>query len=150
VTKFRLGDGYDKSRTRVQLTTTGESNLYVRGGDLHQEASAEVTIDDRGYSVDRPDARRAGPVPSPSAFWQGISRAAMILFGLVVTLTALAVASSKVTAWALPLVIAAALLGTYLLALVVMPANERGHLKGFGGVLSTFIKAALRPGTPKK
>jgi hypothetical protein len=75
----------------------------------------------------------------------------MILVGLVVTLTALAVASSNVTAWALPFVIAAALLGTYLLALVVMPANERADLKGFGGVLSTFVKAALRPaGKPRK
>ena len=146
MTKVRLGNGYDKSHARVQLKTTGDSNLYVRGGDLHQEASADVTIDDRGHSVAGPKAGSgATPLPHPNVLWLGIARAAMILIGLVVTLTALAVASSKVTAWALPLVIAATLLGAYLLALVVMPANERDGLKGFGTVLGAFVKAALRP-----
>jgi Flp pilus assembly protein TadB len=152
MTKVRLGDGYDKSHTNLKLTTMGESKLHVRGGDLHQQASADVTIEDRGYSPSSPDSNDMKPRrPSPPhALWSGIARAVMILVSLVVILTALAVVSSKVTAWALPLVVAAALIGTYLLALVVMPAHERNDLKGFTPVLSAFVQEALRPGSRPK
>lgn len=153
MTKYDIGNGYDKSHIEVNFTTTGDSNLHVSQGDLYDEASADIHINDQGHSASpaSPDDRRASaPLPRPEVFWHGIARAAMILVGLVITLTALAVASSIVTAWALPIVIVAALLGAYLLALVIMPGNERAELTGFGGVLSTFVKAALRPADKSK
>jgi uncharacterized membrane-anchored protein YitT (DUF2179 family) len=69
----------------------------------------------------------------------------LVLIGLVVMLTTLAVVSAKVAAWTLPLVIVGALLAAYLLALVAMPANERSGLKGFTSVLNAFVQSALRP-----
>lgn len=156
--KFILGHGYDDAHTDLNVSTTGDSNLYVRGGDLHQRASANVTINDRdrlGPSDERPAPtpqrltrsrrERAVPEPSKGALWNGLARAMLVLIGLVVMLTTLAVVSAKVAAWTLPLVIVGALLAAYLLALVAMPANERSGLKGFTSVLNAFVQSALRP-----
>lgn len=121
-----FGNGYDDSRSSVTVDTYGSSDLNVQLGERHQHAAQSVKIHDTPVETSRSS--------------RAIAVAATIVIGSVILIATFAVVARAVSPVALPIVIGAALLCTYLVALVVAPKENASGLARFDKLLLAFFK----------
>ncbi len=150
--KIELGNGYDDSKSSLEVFTDGGPGLTVKGGDRHDRATQDVRIehasgrprsdsegDGRNESSARANGRGgSGPARSGAGRVWAVGSFLLVTAGIVVTLYA--VVARAISPLALPIVIAAALLCTYLVALFVVPAENAKGVAGFQKPLSEFLK----------
>jgi Flp pilus assembly protein TadB len=159
MTDIKLGAGYDDSKSSLLVVTDGGSGLSVSGGDRRDRATQDVEVRHAAGSA----ASSPGNVPTKrSATRNTPTKAAeasegsrvwvtgsFIVIAACVLIAVYSVVAKAVSPIALPLVIAAALVCTFLVALFVVPKANQGAVVGFQKTLAGFLRL-LKLGGNKK
>jgi Flp pilus assembly protein TadB len=146
---IKLGDGYDDSKSSLSITTDGGAGLNVDGGARHDRAQQDVVVRHAESPQLAPDMRIQQPFDQTRPN-QNQLRAVRVwaigsffLVAVAVLVAVYAVVARSVSPVALPIVIGAALLCVYLIALFLVPReNERGVV-GFQALLIEFLKIVV-------
>lgn len=157
--EIKLGKGYDDSKSSLLVVTDGGSGLSVSGGDRHDRAIQDVeirhatgTLPAAANSVTANRAPNPNTSKGPTDVSEGSrvwATGSFIVIAACTLLAVYAVVAKSVSPIALPIVIAAALVCTFLVALFVVPQGNKGAVVGFQKTLSGFLKL-LKLGRGKK
>jgi|SRR3982751_602067 len=145
---IKLGNGYDESRSSLSITTDGGAGLNVDAGARYDKAQQDVVIH-HSESAQLPQkasrARqgaigRSDPPPNQLSAARIWAIGSFFIIAVAALATVYTIVAQNVSLFALPIVVVAALLCVYLIALfLVSKENEKG-IVGFQKVLTEYIK----------
>jgi Flp pilus assembly protein TadB len=144
---INIGEGFDQTKARVDVKTDGGAGLTVDVGNRHQQAELDLNVshDERG--------RHRAPAPSVASTPRTVAASeatasgsriwavgSFLLVAISVVACVAVLIARSVSMLALPVVLGAALLLFYLIALFLVPPTNAKGVARFQAVLAEYVK----------
>jgi hypothetical protein len=149
MTKLKLGNQYDDSKSELKLDTDGATNLSVEGGDLRNRSTQTVDVIDRGQPTtaggsNSSTAKRATSVSPTTPHVRSSRRiwavGSFLLLALLVVAAVLAAIARLVSPLMVPLIVVASIVLLYIVAIAVLPSGSGRRMLKASSIISEFMK----------